>query len=717
MNDQAVQDPINREVSARPDIAMLAMKLQKEIDDRCSKRASVELRWQADTLAYKGQYDAVTLSNLAQNKSKAFYKGVRKLCNFAESRLAEMVLPTDDRNWAARPTPVPDLPPELQAMGPQILAEAQARALKMQTLMDDQLTESGYNAVMRQIIADAVRLGIGIIKSPVVVNRVKRRYKKVEIAHGVMDYVVDETQQFSPAIERIDPWNFFPTHGVKRTRDCDSFYIRHSMLRRDIRELSKTPGFDSSAIIELLKREPGSRSDQYQQNVRPTSDENQGEDKLHYNVWEFHGSLPNDDAAALCGHENEEANPLQEKRVIVWFCDEIVLKAVEYPHDDDVLPFFTFNWNHDPDSIWGSGLPHECSNSLRAANSALRMLWDNAAFSILPQTLIDQSAIQPQDGNYQVYPGKVWLMKKGGTDVRGAFNTVDMPAKIADLIEVFKLAQQMMEDEAGLPMLMQTGQEPQVTQTATGTAMLMNSASTPLRRLVRQIDDEITQPVISSIYRYNMQFHEDDSVKGDYDIVALGSSSLLVREQQTSGLIEVLQLAQGSPVLAPLTKFPELYRKLVASMQINADGVIKTEDELAEEAKQQGQQAPSPEQMQFQIDQTRLQIEQGQLQLAQQQQQFEQGKAQVDLHLAQQTLQVKAAESNAKLQGDQINAQREHERIASHNALQVAKMSNDQQGIFAKIQSAERIKALAIDAENRRFNAEIQTKITQGSGI
>ncbi|AMC34739.1 portal protein [Janthinobacterium sp. B9-8] len=716
MNDQAVQDPIIGEVSARPDIALLAMTLQKDVDERCSKRAAVEKRWHAATLAYKGKYDSVTENQLAPNKSKAFYKGTKKLCNFAESRLAEMVLPTDDRNWSIKPTPLPDLPPEFQAKAPQLLATAMASALKMQTLMDDQLTQANYNSVMRQAIASAVRLGIGIMKSPVVVNREKRRYVQREVAHGVMEFVIDVSQDFSPSVNWVDPWNFYPTTGAKRIEDCDSTFERHPMTRKDLRELAKTPGFDPNAVRELLKREPGFRSDQYQQN-RAVSDDQADIDKTLYNVWEFHGSLPLDAAAALCGNDPVEADPLQEKRVIVWFCDEIVLKAVEYPHDDEALPYNCFNWSVDPDSIWGFGLPDDCENSQRAANSALRMLWDNAAFSVLPQIIIDQSAITPQDGRYEIRPGKEWLLKKSVVDVRTAFSSVEIPTRIGDLIEIFKLAQQMMEDETGLPMLMQTGQEPQVTQTATGTAMLMNSASTPLRRLVRQIDDCITRPVIKSIYQYNMQFHNDDSVKGDYDIVALGSSSLLVREQQTSGLIEVLQLAQGSPVLAPLTKFPELYRKLVASMQINADGVIKTEDELAEETKQQGQQAPSTEQMKLQLEQAKVQIEEQRLELAKQKQTFEQILAQSQIQLKRNELQVRAMDASSGLQSDQINAQREHERIVSHEALQVAKMNTDQQGVFQKIQSMERMNAIKIDAENRRFNAEIQTKITQGSGI
>lgn len=708
---------------AKVDLAILASTIQRDIDDRVSRRLTIEKRWLTDIASRKGEYDSETLAKMSTTRSRAFFRGTRKLCDFAEARVSEMVMPTDGRNFSITTTPIADLPMGMEGEIEAIQKEADARALKMQTKIDDQLVECDFNEEMRNAIADMIRLGPCIVKAPVVVPDTTRRYAKKEITEGVTAYVLEVEQKFKPAVQRIDPWNFYPNVGAYSRETTDSTAELHLMSRKKLRQLAKTPGFDKDAIRTVLGRSPGYRGEDSLRDQSASEDVDNGVDELdktHYKVWEYNGSLPNDKAAALCGLEEADADPLEERRVIVWICDEVVLKAVEYPHDDEELPYYWVNWAEDPESIYGSGVAHECSNGQRIANGALRMLLDNAAFSALPQTIIDQGIINPQDGDYQIRPGKVWLLKKSAQDVRTAFTSVITPINVNDLLTIFQMGQKMMEDEAGLAMIMQTGQEPKITETAAGTAMLMNSASTPLRRLMRQIDGKIIKPVLQAMYRYNMQFDEDESIKGDYNVVAHGSSALLVREQQTQGLIEVLKLAQSSPILAQLTKFPELYRSIIASMQINADGVIKTDAELAQEkeaAAQQGQAGPTPEQMKMQLDQSKLQLDAAKLQLMQQEQQFEQAKAANDARLKEMELQVKAMDASSQLQSDQINAQREHERIASSNALKVAEMEASQQTTFADIQSKERMNAIKIDNENKKFNAEMQVKITQGSGI
>ena len=48
--------------------------------------------------------------------------------------------------------------------------------------------------------------------------------------------------------------------------------------------------------------------------------------------------------------------------------------------------------------------------------------------------------------------------------------------------------------------------------------------------MVKQFDDNVTSPFITAMYRWNMQWSENDALKGDYDVKAMGSTSLIAKE-------------------------------------------------------------------------------------------------------------------------------------------------------------------------------------------
>jgi hypothetical protein len=90
-----------------------------------------------------------------------------------------------------------------------------------------------------------------------------------------------------------------------------------------------------------------------------------------------------------------------------------------------------------------------------------------------------------------------------------------------------------------------------------------------------------------------MQNSDKEAIKGDFSVDARGSSALLVKETQNHALLSLLTISE-SPIYSPLTKHAELYRKAVQAQHINADDVIKTDEEIAADAQQ-----PDPQQQQL----------------------------------------------------------------------------------------------------------------------
>jgi hypothetical protein len=79
-------------------------------------------------------------------------------------------------------------------------------------------------------------------------------------------------------------------------------------------------------------------------------------------------------------------------------------------------------------------------------------------------------------------------------------------------------------------------------KTATGLSMLMGAANVTLKDQVKNFDDGITIPFIRSLYFWNMEYNTKEYIKGDFNIVARGSTSLVAREVKAESLKEFMQV-------------------------------------------------------------------------------------------------------------------------------------------------------------------------------
>lgn len=661
--------------------------LQKDIDRAIAAKSELESRWLQDIRQYNGEYEADTKAKLeGAGRSTAFVNITRAKCNAAESRLAEMLLPTDDRNWAIQPTTIPKLP---QGVDKNLREYAAAAASKMQQEMDDALAECDFNAVLRDVIHDAAVLGTGILKGPVVRNRQQRRWRREWLPDGSSIHRVDISENLRPTAECVSPWDLFVDPDARTLAEAEFIIQRHRLTRQQLRQLGKT-GFDTGLISALLESDDRQRSMQGQ--VDQTRASQTATSDGRFELWEYHGEF---DKANLLAAGLPDSEQLPEVlNGTVWICGRQVLRVALNILDSGEHPFCLFTWERDDTNPFGKGIPALSRDSQRVANASWRMLLDNAAMSVMPQVVVNGKAVRPIDNSWTLRPGKLWEVTQDGQPVSNVFGAFPVTANLGELASLFQQARTLIDDETGLPMIAQGQQEPAVTKTAQGMAMLMSSASTVLRRLVRHFDDDITRPFLRRLYDWFMQYGDNEAAKGDYDIVPLGSSSLMVKEQTQQGLLNLLQLAQGSPVLAPITNIPALYRKLVQAMSINADGLIKSDEEIAtlQQSQPAGQPPDPAQQLRVQVEQGRLQLEGQKLQqrAAEQQRSHQHAMAQLQLQQADQ-------EQDAQLRLLELQAQTE---ITS-----------------AELQAAEQQTRMSIDSRHQLFNAEAALRQQTGAGI
>jgi len=195
-----------------------------------------------------------------------------------------------------------------------------------------------------------------------------------------------------------------------------------------------------------------------------------------------------------------------------------------------------------------------------------------------------------------LYPGKVFR-RQGGAPGQAIFGT-KFPNVSSENMMLFDKARQLSDESTGMPSFAhgQTGVSG-VGRTASGISMLMGAAQGGIKTVVKNVDDYLLRPLGEGFFRFNMQFDFDPEIKGDLEVKARGTESLMANEVRSQRLMQFLQVA-SSPALAPFAKFQYVIREIATSLDLDPDKVTNNMDEAALQAEiMKGFQAPAqPEQ-------------------------------------------------------------------------------------------------------------------------
>ncbi|MBM5575824.1 hypothetical protein [Deefgea sp. CFH1-16] len=689
----------------------IGQRLQGQITELVIERDSIEQRMLTDLRQYNGKYEAdVLLSIKATGGSEAFVNLTRAKTNTQIARLSDTVLPTDDNNWGIAATPIPELADFATSTKPIGMtpegAEIQERdlaqgtqsaaddcAAKMQKLMEDQLTECNFNEQSRLVINDALIVGTGVLKGVEITAKTETRWKKIAGLNGQSIREMVKVMKPKPIGRRVDPFDFFPDMSATCIEDAEFTFERHYISRKQLRELAKDPSFLREQIRLILDAgEAGSKEPTHLQQRREMSG-TQSVKSNRYELWEYYGSLKPDDLAA-CGCEvGEDYDSLDEIPVCLWFCEGKVIKATQAVSDTGDLPYSVFTPETDGTSLFGYGIPYVMASSQRVANSIWRAALDNVAWAVRGLWVVDANAgmsINTIDGSLS--PGAVVTLNSSMSVADIPFRRIDVNPHVDQLLALFNLANQLIDQETQTPLIAQGEGQNYLNQTASGTSMMLNQANTVLRRMVKRFDDQLTKPFIRRLYDYNMQYHEDDSIKGDYEVVARGTSALLEKEQQAMALMGILDRIDN-PVIASGVDKEGLLSELSRVMRL-PKSTVKSADKMAQEA----QQAP-PQDPRVAIDQQKLQ------------------QGEMKLQLEGKKIEQMAQDSQNDLQRTMLTAQGAAESNQLQYQLAMAELAERRNITVQQLEQEFGIKRMELDNANQLFNAEAQLKLQTGHGI
>ena len=707
---------------------IFASRLNKLAAEQVAKRNQIEQRWLDDIRQYHGEYASDEAAKLARAKgSEVFVNITRNKTNAAEARLQDMLFPTDDRNFGIYPTPVPELD-YMSKMEPQtpeqqgaieaarnMVSEATESAMQMQDVIDDQLLESRYHIKARDIIHDACQLGTAIIKGPVIVGRTKKRWDVMPDGMSMLQIV----EALEPTVERIDPWDFYPDMSAKSISEAEFVFERRRLSKKQLREMANLPGVLVSQLKEIVKTSAKSThiAKDFTDDIRNITGINTVGEGNKYEIWEYHGPVSKSeliDAMRMSDDEidEEEVDELNDEvEATVFFSGDRVIKVAVNPMDSDERPFAVFNWEKDESSIFGFGVPCLMRSAQRVINASWRMMMDNAGLSVADQLVINKELLYPADGTWDMTPKKIWYLRDKTRSVQEAFASFATPSHQVELANIFSMARQLADEETNLPLIAQGEMGQHTTKTSSGMAMLMNSSNIVLRKAVKNWDDDITRPLITRFYDWNMQFNERADIKGDFSIEARGSGALLVREKQQENLMIYSNLSMNVPEFAKRRDWAELDREIAKSLELPYDQITLDEREIAELEEQQ--QAMMQQQMQMMqagggADQLKAELAQVELQLKSQKLQLDAQKAQAGIQQDQAEMQMKGQLEAAKLE-------LEARKLELQERIQLAELRNKYQMSSDQLQTKIALDTEKIRTDRDKAAANTNVRLTDAS--
>jgi len=461
------------------------------------------------------------------NRSTAFLNITRPYVDSASARVGDMLFPTDERNFEIRPTPKADIEPQfadlrmvpdeaLPLLMEQIQGEVEKAILSVedaQKQIDDWLNESAWNAVGRDMIADAARVGTGVVKGPVPML-VKGRIQ--------------------PGSKLIKVQNCFPDPNCgDDIHNGEYFFERSEITARKLRQKLKmeSAGWLPGSIKSCLEEGPK----QYNGTLLSSN----GKPAKLYELWHFQGEVS---VEAL---EESGCSPSSDAGEKMWanvtLCNDSIVRVSIAPLQDR-FTYCVFRWQKRNGNWAGIGVGEQIETPQRGLNAGERNLFDNAALSALPQLIYWKNIIVPVNGRFEIEPGKIWEVADEELDldeVKNAIMTIEIPTRQGELMNIIALMRDVAQETTGLPLIAQG----MVSTGAVGTDQLQtNSANTVLRRLAKDFDADVTVPHISGYYDWIKEFEVLDVPEAIVD--ARGSSALVERDIQAQALIQMVQLSK-----------------------------------------------------------------------------------------------------------------------------------------------------------------------------
>lgn len=567
----------------------------------------------------KGQYRPETLSQIRRSGgSEVFMMLTNVKCRAAESWINEILF-ADKKPWEVRPTPVPELPVYIEEeiktqisietyeagkMGIPVTNEqaeaaffevrdefmnrlkkqAEKVAVRMSKTIEDDFREGNWETAMKEVIKDVVTFKLGILRGPIIRKDKTLQWKRTR---GEFKPVLKD--KLKKWYYRVSPFDLYPGPNTRNVND-GYLFERHRMRRADLVALKGVPGYNDDAIDLVLEMygHGGLRdwlfNDQIRADLEERPNEYLGALDETIDAVEYSGPASGEMLLEWGIDPSKVASKYNEYEVNAWLIGKYVIRAVINKDPLQRRNYHTAAFEETPGAFWGQGVPDLMSDVQDVCNAAARSLVNNMAVASGPQVEVFTDRLPPGEDITEIFPWKIWQTTSdpnaSGTGRAMQFFSPDSHAD--QLMRVYDHFSKLADEYTGIPAYSYGGSDVGgAGRTASGLSMLMTSAARGIKSVIGNID-RVIEGSVTMTYDHLMLYSDDNSIKGDSQVQARGSRSLMTREQQTIRRNEFLN-ATNNPmdfqIMGPKGR-AALLRESVKSLEIPSDDVIPDETGL-----------------------------------------------------------------------------------------------------------------------------------------
>ena len=460
---------------------------------------------------------------------------------------------------------------------------AMVAAKSMEKKIHDQLQESGANKHLRSTAFEMALFGTGVMKGPFAVDKEYPNWNEQGEYSPVFKTV--------PQVNHVSVWNFYPDPDANNMDEATYVIERHKMSRSQLRSLKRRQHFRDIAIDEAIEEGENYTKESWEDDLSDYAPEYGIE---RYEVLEYWGMCDTEILKEQGVDIPKELRDFDELQINSWICNGKLLRMVLNPFKPSKIPYMASPYELNPYSFFGVGIAENMDDTQTLMNGFMRMAVDNAVLSGNMLIEVDETNLVPGQ-DLSVYPGKIFR-RQGGAPGQAIFGT-KFPNVSGENLQLFDIARQLADESTGLPSFSygQTGITG-VGRTASGISMLMNAASGSIKTVIKNVDDYLLRPLGEGLFRFNMQFDFNPDIKGDLEVKARGTESLMANEVRSQRLMQFLQVA-SNPALAPFAKFQYVIREIAKALDLDPEKVTNNMNDAAIQAElMKGFQQPAQQQ-------------------------------------------------------------------------------------------------------------------------
>jgi len=627
--EQEASDRALQERQNQPVILGLAAHLRQCWDAARTAKKPIEQKMLRALRQRNGEYEPDKLQQIrAQGGSEIYMMITEVKCRAAESWLRDILLDNGSPPWDLQATPIPELSPaqakevqnefaqkvlkmieevgqaptpeqmsELKEMVSQdyrfrILREAQARADRMKTKIQDQFAQGGWEQAFNDFITDLVTYPAAFIKGPIVRRQRTLGWKTIPTGQTI----VEPIERLGPEYERVDPFRIYPEPGITNIND-GYLFEHHKLTRTALSDLIGVPGYDEDAIRKVL--EIGNSQSWVNEDVELQKDEEERKYYTHmrptteFDALEFWGKVSGKMLREWGMSEDEVPDEAREYDANVWMVGNYVIKAVLNYDPLGEKPYAKTSFIKCPGAFWGKGIPEIIEDLQSVCNAAARALVNNMGISSGPQVEVNVERLPPNEDITTLAPWKIWqtINDPVGSSAP-AIRFTQPDSRASELMAVYEKFSRLADDHSGIPAYVYGDLNVQgAGRTSSGLSMLMGAAGKSIQQVVMYIDTDVVKPIVMRQFVYNMRYDEDESIKGDVEVVAKGAINLAVKETVNIRRIEFLNATANPIDLEIIGKEGRatILREVAKGLQMPVEEVVPSREKSAYQGRMQAQ--------------------------------------------------------------------------------------------------------------------------------